>query len=234
VTDDPTGATDRDAVDAADDAAAGGAPADAAEIARDVASCVASQDALEGWLRDLDPVDPATPTRLPGWSVGHVLTHVARNADGHVSMLDGRPQYPHGVEGRNADIEAGASRGWAELVHDVARTSAALAARWHDQVDWSGTSQLLSGERPTRLLPLLRQREVEVHRVDLGLGHELDDLPADYVRRDLRLLEMLWRARRPMGLTPLPDVALAASPAVRLGWLMGRVELPGLAPAGLM
>ncbi len=91
----------------------------------------------------------------------------------------------------------------------------------------------MGGERPTTLLPLLRQREVEVHRVDLGLGHEFGDMPADYVRRDLRLMEMLWTARKPMGMTALPDAALAADPATRLAWMMGRIDLPGLEPAGL-
>jgi maleylpyruvate isomerase len=44
---------------------------------------------------------------------------------------------------------------------------------------------------------------------------------------------MLWRARRPMGLTPLPAEALALPPATRLAWMMGRVEIDGLAPAHL-
>ena len=58
-------------------------------------------------------------------------------------------------------------------------------------------------------------------------------MPGDYVRRDLRLMEMLWRARKPMGLTPLPDTALRLPPPTRLAWMMGRVEVPELPPAGL-
>ena len=83
------------------------------------------------------------------------------------------------------------------------------------------------------MLPLLRQREVEVHRADLGLGYEFDDLPDRYVRQELRLMEMMWRARKPMGLTPLPAVALALPPARRLAWLMGRAEIEGLPPADI-
>lgn len=30
-----------------------------------------------------------SPSRLPGWTIGHVLTHLARNADGHALRLDG-------------------------------------------------------------------------------------------------------------------------------------------------
>jgi maleylpyruvate isomerase len=204
------------------------------EIRREIESCVASHASLTRFLRSLDPVDPAQPSRLPDWSIGHVLTHIARNADGIVSMLDGFVQYPHGAEGRNADIESGSHRSWNELLDDVATTSAALDARLgEDGVDWSGSATTLGGERPKPLLPLLRQREVEVHRVDLGLGYGFSDMPGDYVRRDLRLMGMLWKARKPMGMTPLPDAALALAPAVRLGWMMGRIEVDDLAPANL-
>ena len=205
-------------------------------IERDVTSCVASHTTLIEHLRSLDPVDSATPSRLPGWSVGHVLTHIARNADGHLSMLDGLPQYPHGVDGRNADIETGATRTWTALIDDVASTNAAVEARWAELVTaehWSGSSQLLFGTRPTALLPALRQREVEVHHADLGLGYEFTDMPSDYIRRDLRLMGMLWKARKPMGLTPLPAAALELGPADRLAWMMGRVDIDGLAPADL-
>ncbi len=204
------------------------------DVARDLTSVRSSHVALAGWLGGLDEVDPTTPSQLPGWTVGHVLTHIARNADSHRSMLAGHAQYPHGREGRDADIEAGAGRPWVELVDDVAASNLALETAWDAHDDWDATSETVGGPRPTELLPLLRQREVEIHRVDLGLGYRLDDLPADYVRRDLRLMVMLWRARKPMGLTTLPEAALHTSPARRLGWLMGRVEIDGLGPAGIM
>lgn len=207
---------------------------DAGELRRRVASCRGSHASLVGWLTALEPRDPTTPSQLPGWSLGHVLTHIARNADGLVGMLDGHPQYPHGADGRTADIEAGSTRGWAALVDDVVATCAAADARLASHTDWSGTATMLSGERPRHLLPLLRQREVEVHRADLGLGYGFADMPADYVRDDLRLMEMLWRARRPMGMTPLPAAALATPPATRLAWMMGRAEIEGVPPAGLL
>ena len=186
---------------------------------------------MVAWLRALDAIDPGQPSLLPDWSVGHVLTHVARNADSHHNLLDGRPQYPS-VEFRNADIEAGARRSWDALVEDVAASAAALEKRWTITTDWTG---ITSGPkpRPRHLLPLLRQREVEVHRADLGLGYGFADMPGDYLRRDLRLMEMLWRARKPMGLTPLPEAALRLPPATRLAWMMGRTEIDGLPPADL-
>ncbi len=203
------------------------------EIERDVASCIASQQSLVGYLRGMGDVDPTAPSRLPAWTVGHVLTHIARNADSIVSMLDGNDQYPHGVAGRNADIEDGAGRSWSALVDDVAVSADVVQRRLLDVDDWTGTVSMVGGERPKRLVPQLRQREVEVHRVDLGLGSEFADMPADYVRRDLRLMEMLWTARKPMGMTPIPDAALAVSPAERLSWLMGRRDIEGVAAADL-
>ncbi|MDW3214018.1 MAG: maleylpyruvate isomerase family mycothiol-dependent enzyme [Ilumatobacteraceae bacterium] len=198
-----------------------------------ITSGVTSEQSLVDWLQTMPEVDPSSPSRLPGWSVGHVMTHIARNADGVLSMFSGLHQYPHGLDGRNADIEAGASRGWSELVDDVVSRSRAVAAAIAGRADWTGTVHMLPGERPTAQVPLLRQREVEVHRVDLGFGDEFADMPADYVRRDLRLMEMLWTSRKPMGMTTLPDAALALDPPTRLAWLMGRVEVPGLDPAGL-
>lgn len=206
---------------------------DRTEIDRDIAGCAASQCALVDHLRSFEPVEPSTPSRLPDWSVGHVLTHLARNAEGNLSMLDGRPQYPHGVEGRNADIESGSSRLWDALVDDVATTCEALDSAWRSFDDWEGMATMLMGERPRRMLPFLRQREVEIHRVDLGLGYGFDDMPGDYVRKELHLMGMLWKARKPMGMTPLPPEALVVPPAHRLAWLTGRAEIDGLDPAAI-
>lgn len=203
------------------------------DIERDIAGATAAHDTLVEHLRTLGDIESSTPSRLPDWTVGHVLTHLARNADGHVSMLDGRPQYPHGAEGRNADIEAGAGRRWSELVDEVAATNAALERRWSSVDDWSGSAVTLGGERAISLLPFLRWREVEIHRVDLGLGYEFAAMPPEYVRKELRMLEMLWRARKPMGMTPLPTEALTVSTPDRLAWLTGRLEIDGLAPADI-
>ena len=66
-------------------------------------------------------------------------------------------------------------------------------------------------------LPFLRWREVEVHRVDLGLGYEPADWPAEYVRARAAGMEMRWNARRPMGLTGLPACG-ARGAATRRAW----------------
>lgn len=201
-------------------------------VARDVAACAASHRALDQHLASLSDVDPAAPSRLPGWSIGHVLTHIARNGDSHLAMLVGDPQYPS-VAARDADIDEGAGRPWADLIADVHRAGAAVDAAYAAFGGWDGVATTLGGDRPAHLLPLLRQRETEIHRIDLGLGHGFADLPGDYVRRDGRVLQMLWTARQPMGLTALPDAVLAVAPHDRLAWLLGRVEIDGAPPAAI-
>jgi maleylpyruvate isomerase len=194
-------------------------------------------DRLTTWLA-AGLIDSAAPSRLPDWTIGHVLTHLARNADSIVRVLEAGARgetverYPGGASARDAEIEVGAVRSAAELVDDV-RTSAATLARVMDgQTRWDARSIETRGtDIPVADLPALRRRETEVHGVDLGLGYEAEDWPAEYVRLELRAMEMRWRARRPMGLTGLPAEALAVDPPTRLLWLYGRVDLPGLEPA---
>jgi maleylpyruvate isomerase len=219
----------------------GPAAVDERALDRDVAGAAGAHQRLlatldaarAGSLRADGEIYPRAPSRLPGWSIGHVLTHLARNADSHHRLLDGLAQYEGGAGGRDADIEAGAGRDLADLVADVRRSIWALERRWASQADWAGIAHGTRADMPRADLPFLRWRETEVHHVDLGLGYEFADLPADYVRLELRRLEMMWAARRPMGMTMLPDAALAAPPHERLAWLLGRAEIAGLAPAGI-
>jgi maleylpyruvate isomerase len=186
----------------------------------------------------LDVLDDDTvrgPSLLPGWTVGHVLTHLARNAEGLERALLGAlrgevvARYPGGSAQRDADIEQGSGRPVDVLVADVRVTSARLETTWDDMTDEAWDGQCTS-DGPERVdsLPFARWREVEVHHADLGLGYTSDDWPAGYVRRDLAAKTMAWRARMPMGLTELPAAAQALSPASRLAWLLGRREVDGL------
>ena len=63
----------------------------------------ASQRALESTLETLTDQQAREPSRLPGWSRGHVVTHLARNADAlnrfAVGVITGEPapeMYPGG------------------------------------------------------------------------------------------------------------------------------------------
>lgn len=206
---------------------------DVRDLQRLLAGATSAQEALDAWLPDVGPCDPATPTALPGWTVGHVLTHLARNAESHLRMLAGEPQYPGGRAQRDGEISEGAGRSWAELLDDLAVTQRALAAAWASQTEWGFVADRGAGPRPAALLPFYRWREVEVHRADLGLGYGFADMPGEYLRRELARMEMAWRASRPMGLTQLPAEALAVPVPQRVAWLLGRGEIDGLGPAGV-
>lgn len=203
-----------------------GTAAPTTDIAGNAAAEARLLDRLEGWAAA--DGDPAAPSRLPGWTVGHVLTHLARNADGMRAMAEGsavgeaRAMYPS-AEARSAAIEAGAARGAAELVEDVRSAAAALGAAW-EHVDWAGSGVALSGTVAAVEFPFRRWREVEVHHVDLGLGYEATDWPSTFVRPELRRQEMTAKSRMPMGMTMWPPAVLALPDAVRLAWLFGRHE----------
>ena len=210
-------------------------------------------------LSRLTDADARGASLLPGWSVGHVLTHLARNADSHVRMLEGAAlgevadQYPGGNRQRAADIEAGAGRPAAELVADVTSTAARLEAAMGSTPDeaWrGGWGRVVSGIWPLAELPFRRWREVEVHHVDLGLGYAVSDWPEEYV--DAELPPSL--AGLPARLEPGTAVELRAADTgerwlipeevatarrsvtaerrVVLGWLIGRVSDPRFPPLG--
>ncbi|MFN8020635.1 MAG: maleylpyruvate isomerase family mycothiol-dependent enzyme [Acidimicrobiales bacterium] len=214
---------------------------DLAELRRDVEGATAAHRRLEQRVASLTDADLRRPSLLPGWTVGHVLAHLARNADSHVRMLDagGRgevaEQYVGGAEGRAAEIERDAGRDAATAVADVVATNARLEAAWGTTPDeaWTGEGMSVMGRVPLADLPFRRWRETEIHHADLGLGYTADDWPSAYVRLELVRMERLWASRRPMGLTALPAEALAVAPAQRLWWLVGRGAIDGLAPAGI-
>jgi len=133
------------------------------------------------------------PSRLPGWTRGHIATHLARNADGNRNMIEGvlageeRPMYPGGEEGREADIDAGADRPASELLSDYRAAAQALDDAWKRVPDdgWGGTGvTLFQGPLPISTMVFSRCRELFVHMVDLDLGVTPADLPKEYVDLD--------------------------------------------------
>lgn len=208
---------------------------------RDVAGAAAAHQRLLAHLDDHDAVASDRSSRLPGWTVGHVLTHLARNADSHVRMFEGAEggevvdQYAGGAQGREQEIEKGSTRPWQELVDDVRRSIWRLEQAWATHSAWDGHGRSATQElMPVDDLPFRRWRETEVHHVDLGLdGYSAADWPSEYVRFELARLEMMWDARKPMGMTGLPAAALAVAPHHRLAWLLGRASIEGVAEAGI-
>jgi len=194
----------------------------------DIQACADAHSRLLARLADLDDATARRPSLLPDWSVGHVLTHVARNADSVVRRLAGAvegqllEQYVGGSEGRAAAIEGGAGRPAAELVEDVRATCEAVdrlclevpAEVWDREVLVFSGPKRISAPR----LVFTRWREVEIHHVDLGLGYGPEDWPRPFVDRML-----------PEVLEGLPD---RADPARLLGWGLGRTDAPPLASWG--
>jgi maleylpyruvate isomerase len=181
----------------------------------------------------LDMVDDATarrPSLLPDWSIGHVLTHIARNAEGQARMLEGAARgevaemYPGGISARNTAITDGSSRSAAELRLDVlesaARFETAAAALTAEQ--WTnGIGRRIQGDQAIAEVPRLRRREVLLHHVDLGLdGFTFADLPEDYVALDL-----------PEVLATVPGRLEPSDRRALFGWVTGRIA--GLEPLDL-
>jgi len=189
--------------------------------------------ALLAALRASPDSDPGAPSRLAGWTIGHVLSHLARNADSHVALLAGETQYQDGWAGRRRDVDAGATRAWPEIVADLAGSIEALDHAYSRTVDWDRPAALLAGSQPAGFLPLARRREVELHWVDLAFGRELGDIPDDFVLRDLGLLQAWWTSKNRTTADALPASLDSLDRRSRWCWLVGRLEIDGLAPAAL-
>jgi maleylpyruvate isomerase len=188
-----------------------------------IAGCLAAHAALLADLEGLTDVQARGPSLLPGWSVGHVLTHLARNADSVVRRLEGAArgelldQYPGGLKGRQADIDAGADRSARELVADVRMSATAVEGVMAHLplAAWDAPSRTARGvAEPSRLAVFSRWREVVIHHGDLGLGPV--PLPPALVDA--------WLPRE------LPLLIGRADPAALLAWVIGRGPPPALAP----
>jgi maleylpyruvate isomerase len=131
----------------------------------------------------LNDAGVAQASRLPGWTRGHVLTHMARNADGGVNLLTWArtgvvtPQYAS-LEQRAADIEAGAGRPAREQVADLRESTDRLAEALDTMPGQAWTTELTwtNGKvGPAALVVWFRLRETELHHVDLDVGYRPDD-----------------------------------------------------------
>jgi maleylpyruvate isomerase len=194
-----------------------------------------------------------SPSRLPGWTRGHVATHLARQADALVRLvegaLSGRPQPMYvSPEQRDAEIEAGAGRPGDQLQADLDTAAADLSAvfdRLTSADAWERVVELRGGDEvPAKLLPLARLSEVALHHVDLDIGFEATDI--DERSAELLLGWCAFRLRRrgdfprlqlalPSGQQPVGSQGIAttvsgSSPEL-LGWLTGRSGGTGLVGA---
>ncbi|WP_405809025.1 maleylpyruvate isomerase family mycothiol-dependent enzyme [Streptomyces sp. NBC_00210] len=228
---------------------------------RDLASLREATDRLLTAVTALDDGDAARPSRLPGWSRGHVLAHLSRNADALVNVLEGRPMYVS-AEAREADIERDAPRPLAAQLADVRESAARFQDAGAVPADWGRTVELRNGITDAAArVPFRRLVEVELHHVDLDIGYELEDLPEEFTDREIAFL-----AERFSGRPDVPPTRIVASdrpadggdtvakdagdwhtggtdgapvtvtgPAPELlGWLAGRRDGAGLDTAGAL
>jgi maleylpyruvate isomerase len=173
-------------------------------LATETGSVVATAEAL-------DDAAMHAPSALPDWTRGHVLTHLARNADGLCNLLtwavtgERHDMYPS-QEHRNADIEAGATRPAAEITADLVAASerfAREAARltpddWRTHIERRPNQPYSAAH-----VPWWRYLEILIHHVDLAAGYAPGHWPADFSAIELDMVVEWFNS-------PLNDNAVTA------------------------
>lgn len=177
---------------------------------------------------ELTPGDLAGPSALPGWTRGHVLAHVARNADSLVNLLTGARTGQHipayaDDQARERGIEEGAGRPLQEHLADLRASEerfAAAAAALSGE-DWSFLVRHRLGYTfPAADIPGKRLQELEYHHVDLDAGYTPAHWSAAFAVRELGRLAARYRGTEGV-------------PAVRLLVETGEQELRIGDPAGV-
>lgn len=145
----------------------------------------AATQKLLGDTIGISDADWRRPSSLPGWSRGHVATHLARQADGLARLASWaqtgqRLDMYASPEQREAEIEQGSGRSGLELQIDLDTAATRLddafeavdaAGAWDREVTLRGGAVV-----PARLLPLARLMEVVIHHVDLDIGFGIADI----------------------------------------------------------
>ncbi|MGL5808721.1 MAG: maleylpyruvate isomerase family mycothiol-dependent enzyme [Nocardioides sp.] len=210
----------------------------------DLSGTLAAVDAsTQRYLRTvagLADTDLARPSVLPGWSIGHVISHIASNATGITRAVraamagDPVPWVYQSNESRDAEIDERAAWPAPELRDLNARSTDDLRAAFEEcppdllevplprvidgpawtVADWMGA----------------RWREVEIHHTDLGVGYTQADWPDDFV--DYLTQVAVFDRAPEVSLTlrmPDQDIPVGAGGPVLVGsqrdlvwWLIGR------------
>lgn len=205
---------------------------------------------LMATVRELDDPAARAPSLLPGWTRGHVVSHLARNADGCVNLLlwartgVEHSMYPSPAD-RDEAIEEGAVRSHQLLEEDLIASCTRLtdACRALPARAWSAEVLAAPG-KPIRVHEVLRSRllEVWVHLVDLDHGVGFADIPEPDVEvlLDDAIRQFAGRPDTP-GCTVATGFAggqrtwafgrpddrwrrVTGRPGAILGWLLGRTD----------
>lgn len=188
-----------------------------------IEACRTSHRRLLAALAPLTDDDFRSPSLLPRYSRGHVVTHLANKAKAHVRLFEGaalaeiRQLHPDRYD---ADLaaDARADRSACELRSDLETSFALLEAAWDglDDALWDRQGVMTAGPRTMAEIVNHHLRNVEVHHLDLDIGYTASDWPPAFVEGEL--------LRR---LHALPD---RADHANLLAWLLGRAPAPELGP----
>jgi maleylpyruvate isomerase len=184
-------------------------------------TCRAGHRRLIANLASLADADVRRPSRLPGYSRGHLLTHLANKAEAHVALVAGvaageTPRlHPVGYDADRA-AAAGAGRSATLLRADLAESFERLASAWDRLAAdlWDRPAIMTAGLRTMTEVVSHHLRDVEVHHVDLDIGYGVSEWPEAFVEGEL--------AKRLRG---LPDRAVHAD---LLAWLLDRAPAPPL------
>ena len=161
-----------------------------------LARVVESTAQLIATAEQFDDAAVREPSLLPGWTRGHVLTHVARNADAVGRLLTWAatgvetPMYAAG-DARETEIEAGADRSAAELLADVRESSERFAAQaaaltpeqWRNEIEGRR-----GGKQQAAWLPWWRLEEILIHHVDLRVAYSPAHWPESFTEPELAMI----------------------------------------------
>lgn len=197
-------------------------------------------------VQALRQTDLTEDSSLPAWTLGHLLSHIARNADALCNLLQWArtgietPMY-ESKDQRNTDIDLGATRPGEVVLTDVVDSAERLraAANGLALVDWNHPVVTAQGRTiPAAQVPWLRLREVTIHHVDLGASFE--DAPPELVAA---LLDDVVNSVKTRPGWPSLRIETAEGDAIAIGespvevkgtqahvlaWLTGRSEGKGL------
>lgn len=207
-------------------------------------------------VAELTDDDLREPSLCEGWTRGHVLAHLARNADGLSNLLNSAatgevtPMYESNDK-RNADIEAGSSRTVDEHLVDLrasaGRFAEALAAAQAAD-NWNTPVYRVPGAQPIPAyeVPTKRIGELLIHHVDLNVDFTpahwsdafTDDCFADTLERfesraDFAPLRLdAEEEDHVYGVKAAPEdsgvVVVRGPKRALLAWLLGRASGDGL------
>ena len=197
-------------------------------------------------VRRLEESDLEVASLCEGWTRGHILAHVALNAHSLVNLFEWartgekRPQYAS-RETRAADIERCSTRTISEHIGALEEASDAFftAARAMPPDRWSFEVSGIGGggSLPVSEWLFARQRELEVHHVDLDAGYRPVDWPEPFVEECLRDMRYRYDELEPafevvatdadvrvaIGIGS-PESKIAGLGYELLAWLLGRSD----------